>query len=116
MDTPLVSQCRGSNIPLDSMNMMGALLAGIAYGTFSRAIQLQGDDPPTCRYRPHHLLRRAMDGLIRPRPESLLAHIYDVLVVVNGHRQHRATNKVDPPCVRHPTTGRQPKRFYQREH
>lgn len=32
MDTPLANQCRGSNIPLDSMNMMGALLAGIAYG------------------------------------------------------------------------------------
>ncbi|KAI9444190.1 hypothetical protein H4582DRAFT_1919951 [Lactarius indigo] len=32
MDYPLASQCRGSKIPLDLMNMMGALLAGIAYG------------------------------------------------------------------------------------
>ena len=46
MGTPLVSQCRGINIPLDSMNMMGTFLAGIAYGTLPRAIQLQGDANP----------------------------------------------------------------------
>ncbi|KAN0129705.1 hypothetical protein V8E53_012525 [Lactarius tabidus] len=32
MADPLVSQCRGINIPLDLMNLMGTLLAGIAYG------------------------------------------------------------------------------------
>ncbi len=42
MDT-LVSQCRGrSNISLDSMNMMGTLLAAIAYGALpSYIIQLR---------------------------------------------------------------------------
>ena len=34
MDNPLVSLCRGINIPLDLMNIMGTLLAGIAYGAF----------------------------------------------------------------------------------
>lgn len=32
MADPLVSQCRGLNIPLDLMNLMGTFLAGIAYG------------------------------------------------------------------------------------
>ena len=86
MDTPLVSQCRGINIPLDSMNMMGPFLAGIAYGAFPWVIQLQGDDQPICRYRPRHLLHRAMGRFIRPCPESHLAHIYDVLVVLTGYR------------------------------
>lgn len=116
MDTPLVSQCRGINIPVDTMNMMGTFLAGITYGAFPWAIQLQGDDRPIRRYRPHHLLHRSMGRLIRPCPESHLAHICDVLVVLTGHRQHRATNQVDPNRVCHPTTKRQPKRFYRREH
>ena len=38
MADPLVSQCRGINIPLDLMNLMGTLLAGIAYGAFCGAI------------------------------------------------------------------------------
>jgi len=32
MDNLLISLCRGINIPLDLMNIMGTLLAGIAYG------------------------------------------------------------------------------------
>ena len=37
-----------------------------------------------CRYRPCHLLHRTMGRLIKSRPDSLVAHIHDVLVAAIG--------------------------------
>lgn len=84
MDNPLIL-CRGTNIPLDIMNIMGTLLAGIAYGTFPRGLSHSREMTLSFRrYRRHFLLHRAMGGLIRPCPESHLAHIYGVLVAAIG--------------------------------
>ncbi|KAH9059616.1 hypothetical protein EDB87DRAFT_771185 [Lactarius vividus] len=82
MDIPLATQCRGSNIPLDLMNMMGALLAGIAYG-----------------HVPNTFWRT-----------------FTFWLLLMAYGQHCATNKVDPTRVCHPTTKRQPKYIYRREH